>query len=172
MLSVVSIGGFLTGRARGLEGAVQRIAEAGPLGRMLFAAAYWTMQRHPLFFKVATLFYARRWRALLRYPALDATIRNIFPDVRRHPIGGQRLWFRYLLRMDLRDELADIACPVLAVAGDRDPIIPYSHQVAYARLLPRAELARLPGVGHVPFGEAPAAFKTTLVTWFAGREEE
>lgn len=165
--SVVSIGGFLTGRARGLEGVVQTIAHAGWWGRALFRIAYWTMQRHRYFFKLATLAYARRWRQLLAYPALDPTIRNIFPDVRRHPIRGQRAWFRYLLEMDLLDEVAAIRCPVLVVAGDADPIIPFVHQQEYAALLPNAELTVLRGVGHVPFGEAPAEFRRALLDWFA-----
>ena len=163
--SVISVGGFLTGRAKGIEGVVQTIADAGLFGRALFHLAYWTMQRHRLFFKLATLTYARQWRTLLDYPALDTTIRNIFPDVRRHPIRGQRTWFRYLLKMDLLDETAAITCPVLVVAGDADPIIPFAHQERYAGLLPNARLAVLPGVGHVPFGEAPGAFKKLVLDW-------
>ena len=127
------------------------------------------MQRHVTFLKLATLFYARRRRALLRYPALDATLNLIFQDVRRHDIEGQRALFRYLLEMDLMDELEALTHPVLVIAGDRDPIIPFTHQRAYAELLPNAELAVLRGVGHVPFAEAAEEFRGLILGWLAAR---
>ena len=163
--SVISVGGFLTGRAQGIEGVLQFFARGTFFRRAVFHGGYWLMQRHRIFFKLATLAYARQWRRLLGYHALDPTIRNIFPDVRNHRIEGQRAWFRYLLDMDLLDETENIACPVLVIAGDRDPVIPFRHQERYATLLPDATLVVLPGVGHVAFGEAPEQFKQTLLEW-------
>ncbi|THH40574.1 alpha/beta fold hydrolase [Neolewinella litorea] len=165
--SVVSVGGFMTGRARGLEGVLQFFAQGHLLRRALFYSSWWIMQRHVVFLKLATLFYARRWRQLLRYAPLDPTLKAIFPDVQRHSIGGQRALFRYLLDMDLMDEIDDIQTPTLVVAGDRDPIIPYAHQRAYAARLPRGEFLSLPGVGHVSFAEAPVAFREGILSWLA-----
>nr|WP_154640178.1 alpha/beta hydrolase [Lewinella sp. W8] len=163
--SVISIGGFLTGRARGLEGALQFFSKGKLLRKALFHMGFRTLKTHPAFFKLATLSYARQWRALLRYPQLDPTIRRIFPNVQQHDIEAQRAWFRYLLDMNLMDEHHCIEHPTLVIAGDRDPIIPFHHQQAYAKMLPNAQLAVLPGVGHVPFAEAPLAFRTELLQW-------
>lgn len=165
--SVISIGGFMTGRARGLEGVLQFFARGQWLRRAVFHLSWWVMQRHVIFLKLATLFYARRWRQLLRYPELDPTLRAIFPDVQQHSIAAQRALFRYLLEMDLMDEIDRIQTPTLVIAGDRDPIIPYDHQRAYADRLPQSEFLSLEGVGHVSFAEAPATFKHAVLSWLA-----
>ena len=164
--SVVSIGGFMTGRAKGLEAVLQFLSRGELIRRSLFHLSWWIMQRHVFFLKLATIFYARRWRKLLSYPPLDPTLRDIFPDVRRHSIRGQREMFRYLLDMNLMDEIDGIDTPVLVIAGQRDPIIPYEHQRAYAERLPNAEFLSLEGVGHVAFAEAPEIFRRALLTWF------
>jgi len=168
--SIISVGGFMTGRARGIEGVLQFFAKGNFLRKAIFYTAYWTMQRHRFFFKLATLAYARQWKNLLNYAALNPTIRNIFPDVQRHRIAGQRAWFRYLLDMDLLDETCDIGCPVLVIAGDQDPVIPFRHQERYAGLLPNSKLVVLPGVGHVAFGEAAEEFKAAVLSWLSDRK--
>lgn len=166
VLSVVSVGGLVGGRTFGLEGALEFISAGNLLRRIAFFAGYRLLQSHRFFYKLATLSYARRWRRLLRYPDLNPTIDSIFPDVRHHPVAGQRAWGRFLLGMNLWDELDRINCPVLVVAGSRDPVIPYTHQKKYAGLLPDARLLTLEGVGHVAFGEAPEKFKKAVVDWF------
>jgi pimeloyl-ACP methyl ester carboxylesterase len=45
-------------------------------------------------------------------------------------------------------ELADITAPTLVLHGTADPMFPLEHGRALARLLPRATLVELPGVGH------------------------
>ena len=163
--SIISIGGFMTGRARGLEGVLQFLSGGRIIRPAIFRASWWIMQRHVVFLKLATLFYARRRRALLNYPALNATLRLIFQDVRRHDIEGQRALFRYLLEMDLMDELEALTHPVLVIAGDKDPIIPFGHQQECAQQLVNGELAVLPGVGHVPFAEAAGEFRGLVLGW-------
>ncbi|MGB3798702.1 MAG: alpha/beta hydrolase [Lewinella sp.] len=167
VISVISIGGFMTGRAKGLEGVLQFFSQGSLLRKAMFHVGWWVMQRHILFLKMATIFYARRWGRLLAYPQLDPTLRHIFPDVSHHSIRGQRMLFRYLLDMDLMDEIENIRIPVLAIAGTRDPIIPYEHQRSYAERMVNAELLSLPGVGHVAFAEAASDFKAGVLNWLA-----
>lgn len=168
--SVVSVGGFMTGRAKGLEGVLQFFSRGEFLRRTVFHLSWWVMKRHVFFLKLATIFYARRWRQLLRYPFLDPTLRDIFPDVRRHNVAGQRHMFRYMLDMNVWDEIDHITAPVLVIAGDRDPIIPYAHQRACAHRLPHAKFLSLPGVGHVAFAEAPEAFRNAVMGWLAAHD--
>lgn len=163
--AVVSIGGFTTGRAKGLEGALQQLSKGHFFRRFIFYTAWRAMQLHPLFLKLAVLFYACDTRALLRYPSLDPTLRLIFRDVRHHDIEAMRLLFRYVLDMDVTDELHRIRQPVLAFAGECDPIVPFSHQRYYASALSHCTLCTLPGAGHVVFAERPQEFEQRFIAW-------
>jgi pimeloyl-ACP methyl ester carboxylesterase len=53
--------------------------------------------------------------------------------------------------------LATIKCPTLLLWGEKDGMIPFSNSADYLRDLPNARLVALPGLGHVPFEEDPAA---------------
>ncbi len=165
VLSIVSVGGFMNGRARGLEGVLQFLSRGDNFRRAAFHAGWWVLQRHVIFLKLATLFYARKRRRLLSYPALDPTLENIFPDVRRHDINSMRSLFRYLLDMDLLDELDQLSHPVLVIAGNQDPVIPFHHQREYATYLRNATIEVLEGVGHVAFAEAPERFERVVLDW-------
>lgn len=168
--SVASVGGFMRGRARGLEGALQFLASGHFLRKALFYAGFWIMKRHVLFLKAATFLYARDWQSLAVFPALDETLALVFADVKGHSIAAQRNFCRYLLDMDLFDEVCGMETPVLVVAGERDPIIPYAHQVECAEALPAGELLSLAGVGHLAFAEAPELFVPVLVQWMERHE--
>jgi pimeloyl-ACP methyl ester carboxylesterase len=51
--------------------------------------------------------------------------------------------------------LARITAPTLLLWGDKDGMIPISNAADYLKAMPQARLATLPGLGHVPFEEAP-----------------
>jgi pimeloyl-ACP methyl ester carboxylesterase len=53
--------------------------------------------------------------------------------------------------------LRRIEAPTLILWGKEDAMIPFSNAADYVRDIPRATLVALPGVGHVPFEEAPEA---------------
>lgn len=53
--------------------------------------------------------------------------------------------------------LRRIQAPTLLLWGEADAMIPFANAADYARNLPNATLAPLPGLGHVPFEEAPKA---------------
>ena len=61
-----------------------------------------------------------------------------------------------------------IDVPALVVHGDRDGVIPVANGRLLASRLPHAELVALPGQGHVPMLEQPAAF-AELVCGFLDR---
>lgn len=66
---------------------------------------------------------------------------------------------------DPRPRLATLAIPVLLVWGERDAMIPVANADDYLKALRRAELVRLPGVGHVPQEEAPDASAKAVAAW-------
>jgi pimeloyl-ACP methyl ester carboxylesterase len=51
--------------------------------------------------------------------------------------------------------LRQIEAPTLLMWGERDGMIPSANSADYLRALPRATLAVLPGIGHLPQEEAP-----------------
>ncbi len=53
--------------------------------------------------------------------------------------------------------LRRIGAPTLLLWGEEDAMIPFGNAADYQRDLPHATLAPLPGLGHVPFEEAPGA---------------
>ncbi len=163
--SIVSVGGFATGKAKGLEGALQFLSAGNFLRKAAFFTGWWLMTRHPLFLKAASLTYARRWRRMLSYRHFDPTMRLVFPDVQKHPICAQRAFFRYLIDMNILDETDQIHHPVLVMAGTKDPIISTEHQINYAGRIPTAKLELFEGVGHLIFAEVPADFERVLLQW-------
>lgn len=65
--------------------------------------------------------------------------------------------------------LRSITAPTLLLWGEQDHMIPISNAQDYLRLLPRARLVRLPGLGHVPFEESPAASLPPLEAFLANK---
>jgi pimeloyl-ACP methyl ester carboxylesterase len=61
---------------------------------------------------------------------------------------------------------AAITVPVLLIAGEYDQIAGIAEPLQ--ELLPGTELTIIPGVGHIPMQEAPAAFNQALLTFLAG----
>ena len=63
--------------------------------------------------------------------------------------------------------LRRIAAPTLLIWGDQDQMIPIANAQDYLKALPSARLVVLPGVGHVPHEEAPAAGLAALQAFLA-----
>ncbi|MDO9711093.1 alpha/beta fold hydrolase [Paracraurococcus lichenis] len=58
--------------------------------------------------------------------------------------------------------LATLRMPVLLLWGEEDRAVPVAHAADYLRVLPDARAVVLPGIGHVPMEEAPAASAAAL----------
>jgi pimeloyl-[acyl-carrier protein] methyl ester esterase len=56
-----------------------------------------------------------------------------------------------LINEDKRDELSDIHCPVLAILGERDTLIPVTVSENLKQLNPAISIHRISGAGHAPF---------------------
>ncbi|WP_399890960.1 alpha/beta fold hydrolase [Streptomyces sp. BBFR51] len=63
---------------------------------------------------------------------------------------------------DLRDRLAGIRCPVLAVNGLADAVVPAHHAETIATTVPVARHVALPGAGHLLTQEIPDRFHALL----------
>ena len=162
-LGVVTIGGFATGRARGLEGLLEQMTEQSFISQRFFHLGWRFLQSSRAALRFVVRFYAADKKALAAYPELEPTLAAIYPDVKRHSRRAMRHLFRWLLSLDVTDEAHTITAPVLVMAGDEDPIVPYAHQVRFADALPEGILMTFEGAGHLPFAERPAQFKEGLL---------
>ena len=75
---------------------------------------------------------------------------------------GIRCTTRMLQLADNRPCLSGLAMPVLVLAGGRDPIIRPAVSEELRGLTPKARHVTLPGLGHAPYLEDPAAYNAVL----------
>lgn len=75
------------------------------------------------------------------------------PGVRRAILDRTR----QTILTDPSQRLRSISAPTLLLWGEDDHMIPVRNAHDYLRFMPRAQLVRLPRMGHVPFEESPAA---------------
>ncbi len=85
------------------------------------------------------------------------------PGVRRAILDRTR----QTVLTDPSARLRRISAPTLLLWGDEDHMIPPTNAQDYLRLMPHAALVRLPGMGHVPFEESPAAALPPLERFLA-----
>lgn len=94
---------------------------------------------------------------------------SISDEVRRYKsltLAGRVGWEPpYLHNPKLLGRLHRITSPTLVIWGEHDRLVPRAHGAAYAAHIPRAALQIVPGAGHSPPLEAPAA-TSRLVTDF------
>lgn len=65
-------------------------------------------------------------------------------------------------RESLVAALSDLPCPILLIHGDADVLIPVERAREVKALVPSADLVELPGLGHMPMMESPAAVAEAL----------
>ncbi len=83
--------------------------------------------------------------------------------VRRRPDPeGIRCMWEAWRRFDVADRLEEVRQPALVLHGDADRISPLENARFLVEHLPGAELVVLPGVGHSPNVEDPAAFNVAV----------
>jgi pimeloyl-ACP methyl ester carboxylesterase len=129
----------------------------GPIARQV-AEAYWlgpSAETRARYFEVCLPLYRRR-------PA--------DPDAQKRAIIRNEVafWFNGPAnehgRMDFRAALARVACPVLLLAGEMDPITPITFSETIASCLPAhlVQFERFPDCGHGVMGDQPERAMTIL----------
>ncbi|WP_043263145.1 alpha/beta hydrolase [Streptomyces sp. CT34] len=103
------------------------------------------------------------WYAPGTAPALiDWTVRQILDSgvyIDEHQVTA--------VAHDPRPALPGLKMPIHYLHGERDPQIPLEVPRTCAALTPGAELSVIPGAGHMPHQECPAAFNAALRTALA-----
>jgi pimeloyl-ACP methyl ester carboxylesterase len=70
---------------------------------------------------------------------------------------------------DALRRLSGLRIPTLVVAGTDDRLTPASHAEELARAIPGSRLLYIPGAGHLPYLEAPAAFETGVLEFLTDK---
>ncbi len=99
----------------------------------------------------------------------DATL-DRYDDMMRAPGDRAAMLDRMsqVMLVDPEPLLRRIAAPTLIVWGEQDGMIPFSNAADYMRDIPHATLLPLPGLGHVPFEEAPASTIGPVMAFLSG----
>jgi len=102
---------------------------------------------------------------------------SVLPVITRDLVDVGVVYARRLLRVMLNDAIEDklpeVRCPTLVVRGGRDRLVPAAWACRVARLLPRGELAVVPGYAHMAPFSGPLAVVPLLRPFLsAGRQLE
>ena len=163
--AVMSIGGFTSGRAQGLEGKLQLLTLLGAPGRAAFLEVWRAKQRSRRFTEWVVEHYAHDVAALRAYTPFDPTLDLVHADMQHYELAGIYAMVRWLAEVDVASRADEVLCPVWAVAGTHDPVVAFAHQAEYARSLPRGELYAFEGAGHLLFAERERRFSELLLAY-------
>lgn len=164
--AVCAISPFAQGRWRGIIGLLQFLARIPGIGPGLGAAGLWLLARHALIARLVTLFATTRPRAYWAWPPAADIARVMVADLRRSSVLALAHFFDEIYDHDIRSALGAITAPTLVIHGTADPIVPFDQSLLIQRFVPHAELLRLNGIGHMPFGEAGDDYAQPLEEWF------
>ena len=86
----------------------------------------------------------------------------------RIPVSGFRAAVRCLPTHDVRSRLGHVTAPTLVIVGELDRETPVEYARTLATGIPNADLAIIPGVGHLTPAEAPDEFNALVARFLAG----
>jgi len=99
-------------------------------------------------------------------PAAVKEVRRLVAD--GTPAGVAAAQRGMAIRPDSLATLATITVPTLVVVGEEDGLTPPAESEKMAAAVKGARLVKIPGAGHLPCLENPAAFTAALVDFVAG----
>jgi pimeloyl-ACP methyl ester carboxylesterase len=162
---VISIAGFVQGRWTGVFGLGQWAARHGPIGRMLFKLGFEISGANRFTFRNFWRFLAADADALFAYSGFETLVNDFYPNFKRLDLEAMLYYFGICPEFDISPLLPQISGPTLALAGERDPIVPPAQSRLIAHQVPRADLALIEGAGHLVFAERPAEYRRILDDW-------
>jgi pimeloyl-ACP methyl ester carboxylesterase len=98
---------------------------------------------------------------------MDEMVAKTLYNYRRLDLDSMIHYFMAMPDTDITPALSQIQVPVLALTGDRDPIVPPDESLKIASMISNAESALIQGAGHMPFLERPAEYRAALSQWLA-----
>ena len=104
-------------------------------------------------------------RGVMGPHASDAQVAEAVATMSRITSPGLAASVRNLVSHDVRARLAEITAPTLVVVGELDEETPLAYAEALRDGIAGAELAIVPGVGHISNIEAPGAVNALLAAF-------
>lgn len=156
--SIMLIGALSKGdRGRWLDPGA-RLLEMPLLGKTAFRAALKIWLHSSTSFQRGYAIAARHHR--VQVPAPDSMRHQLraCDPMALHAVGT------WILQSDIHKDLAGITCPILAIIGTRDRVVPPAHQISIIRAAPKA-IAKLVPAGHLPYAECPDQVINALRRW-------
>ncbi len=100
----------------------------------------------------------------------SATRKDVWPKLQAMAkAGGQEVYVRQSRAMqrrrDQQSTLRRVKMPALIICGEEDTLYPVKRHEFMASLIPYAKLSVIPGAGHLPSLETPAALTDVLKDW-------
>ncbi len=163
--AVCAIGGFAQGRLTGLLGLTQKIARSGPLGRKLAQLNLYLLPRVPAVAGTILASMVEDKAASRAWPQSPASLKAAMDGLRKGNASDYVHLLANLTDLDVGASAGKIRQPCLVIHGENDPVVPFAQAQLLARLIPHAERAFYPGVGHLPFAERPQRFEQDLGNW-------
>jgi 3-oxoadipate enol-lactonase len=120
---------------------------------------------------VATTGLLGRWYAPDTAAAPSALVRDTVAGVGKIDPEGYAGCCEAIAGTDLRRRLAGIRCPVLAVTGTADAVVPAHHARTIAERVPGARHLALPGAGHLLTQEIPDRLHALLTEHWATADD-
>lgn len=99
-------------------------------------------------------------------PTVESTVRRLIKQ--QSPDGIRGAITRMMDRVDATAVLSGVRVPTLIVVGEEDELTPVEESRRMATVVPGARLEIVPGAGHLPNLEQPAAFNAILVSFLEG----
>jgi pimeloyl-ACP methyl ester carboxylesterase len=99
-------------------------------------------------------------------PAVVKEVRGLIAD--GTPAGVAAAQRGMARRPDSTETLGRVACPALVVTGEEDVLFPAAEAEKIAKGIRGAKLVRVPGAGHLPALENPAAFDAAVEGFLGG----
>jgi pimeloyl-ACP methyl ester carboxylesterase len=162
---VVSVAGFAHGQWTGALGVNQKLARSGALGQAMFKLIYKTGCLSPNVLLAFMRIYLADAQAFYAYPSVPALLKAAYPVLQQLDLDAMIHYFRRMPDIDISAMLPHIIAPTLVISGDHDPIVPPAQARLIAQKVPQAELALIPGAGHLVFAERAQAYNQILSDW-------
>jgi pimeloyl-ACP methyl ester carboxylesterase len=149
-------------RSLTLVNAFARLAPAGPRGALRMLVRLALLTGAPM--RVVAAHVARGL-----FPRPDqrdlyaAAVARIAGNSRRAYLGA----IRAVMGFDARRRLAEVRCPTLVVAGDRDTTVPLASKTLLQRSIPGATLLVVDDSGHATPCDQAERFNAALLAWVA-----
>jgi pimeloyl-ACP methyl ester carboxylesterase len=160
---VISIDGVVWGPLTGLLGLAHFLL------RHRLYPVFWALWRYtqiaPWTMMYGVTYYVQDTRAHWRNPLAWEMCRDSHPWYQHQRLMSLAALLRMLEVCDIRPLIKDLSVPVLALAGDHDPIVPRQQAQWLAHNLPRANLHLFGHTGHCPQIEEADACVQIMLNW-------